>query len=38
MKTTTKSHISRDLAILIFTGFIMAITIVTAVILLVNQL
>ena len=41
MKTTTKSHlnpINRDLAILIFAGLLMAVTLVTAGILLVNQL
>ena len=41
MKTTIKPHpntISRDLAILIFTGLLMAVLLVTAGILLVNQL
>lgn len=41
MKTTAKHHmnpINRDLAILIFTGLLMAVTLVTAGILLVNQL
>lgn len=41
MKTTAKNHmnpINRDLAILIFTGLLMAITLVTAGIFIVNQL
>lgn len=41
MKTTTKHHvnpINRDLAILLVTGLFMAITLVTTIIVLVNQL
>ena len=41
MKSTTKPHantINRDLAILIFTGLLMGISLVTAGILLVSQL
>ncbi len=41
MKTTAKPHINpinRDLAILIFIGLLMAITLVTATIWLINQL
>lgn len=41
MKTTTRTHINpinRDLAILIFTGLLVAVTLVTVGIILVNQL